>query len=85
MNQLYNEIKTLTDEMVKDAQEMTSIPREVFGLSGKEESLATLEAEAEYMQTPLETEEEKLVREAQEKADWDSSFGYDEARDNGQL
>lgn len=43
--------------------------KEVFGLSGREQVLA-------------ESEADKAIRISEEKADWDSSFGYDEWRDN---
>lgn len=47
--------------------------KEVFGLSGRESMLANKEAESEA---------DKAIRISEEKADWDSSFGYDEWRDN---
>lgn len=58
---------------VAELANVAPIP-EVFGLSGREEELATQESEAE-----------RAIRIAEEKADWDSSFGYDELRDNDMI
>lgn len=60
-----------TGAIIKEG-EMVVEP-EVFGLNGKEEMLANKEAESEA---------DKAIRISEEKADWDSSFGYDEWRDN---
>ncbi len=45
-----------------------------INLAGREEVLAIQESEAD-----------RAIRIAEEKADWDSSFGYDELRDNDMI
>lgn len=70
---IINKISNFHETQMSGIMEVLKPTKEVFGLNGKEEMLANKEAESEA---------DKAIRISEEKADWDSSFGYDEWRDN---